>query len=213
MTLLSRRRLLLGAGALWALDPALAYADDPPVTLPLTFVVARENGEPVQGDEWLGQQLREVERIYGPLGIHFTVTPPRPGLAGAAHVETRQDRDALAADCTRKVVNVFVVASLRDVDDGVSPRRGVHWRNRHDASRRYIILSAIAGPSVLAHELGHYFGRGHSTVTDNLMSYDRTGAEVFLDTQQIATIRAAVRAIVRSGEVVPFTGPARDGGA
>jgi hypothetical protein len=181
---------------------------DEEVTLPLSFAVATEGGVPVVDQAWLDGQLAEVERLYGPLGVHFHAPAPRPLSLPLAHVESRADRDALAPAALGKLINVFVVASLRDVDDGVSPRRGVHWRARSSPSLHYVILSSIAGPSVLAHELGHYFGNGHSDQTDNLMSYRRTGAPVFLVPAQVATIHAGVRAALRAGEVDRVVPPA-----
>jgi hypothetical protein len=80
------------------------------------------------------------------------------------------------------VINVFVVDSLRDVDDPAEMRRGVHWHGPGGA--HYIILVATASPQVLAHELGHFFGNAHTKVADNLMSYERTGGWVSFDADQ-----------------------------
>jgi hypothetical protein len=206
---LGRRSLATGLGALYALRALRASAADNPVigTFPISFAFAEEGGQRVQDDAWLLAEMGEVTRLYGPLGLRFRVAFDRTLTTRLARLETRADRDSLARECAPHVINVFVVASLRDVDDGVTARRGVHWRKSTRPSERYIIVSAIAGPSVLAHELGHYFGRGHSPVTDNLMSYDRSGAEVFLDASQAATIRAAARATLASGEVVESRDP------
>jgi hypothetical protein len=165
------------------------------------LAIAAVEGRRVQDGAWQAAELAEAERLYAPLGVRFRVVSERTLAIPRPDLETRADRDALATECAPKVINVFVVASLRDVDDGVSARRGVHWRSSRHPTQRYIIVSSIAGPNVLAHELGHYFGNGHSTVVDNLMSYNRTGGEVFLDPRQGATIRSAARLAVTSGEV------------
>jgi hypothetical protein len=62
---------------------------------------------------------------------------------------------------------------------------------------------ASAPATVLAHELGHYFGNPHSPVVDNVMSYERSGAAVFFDADQGKRIAAKARAYVRSGELSP----------
>jgi hypothetical protein len=80
------------------------------------------------------------------------------------------------------------VESLRDVDEPDRYRMGVCWR-RGDG-KPYVIVSATARPTVLAHELGHFFGNGHSSVPNNVMSYIRTDAEVFFDAKQIAIVRS-----------------------
>jgi hypothetical protein len=62
-------------------------------------------------------------------------------------------------------------------------------------------------PTVLAHEMGHYFGNGHSGTLDNLMSYERTGGPVFLDPAQGRVIQASARQAFASGELIPRARP------
>ena len=66
-----------------------------------------------------------------------------------------------------------------------------------------MIVAASALPSTLAHELGHFFGNGHSKVRDNVMSYDRSGATVFFDAAQKRKIKTFARIFLRSKEIVP----------
>ena len=215
MLRLPRRAVGLGVLSLgfyrFASAASAASADAPAVaTLPLSLAVAVEGGEPVQDAAWLDGQMAEVERLLGASGVRFRRGTVRPLRVSSARLETAADRDDLAPFCEERAVNVFVVASLRDVDDGVSVRRGVHWRCRRHPATRYVIVSSIAGPSVLAHELGHYLGLGHSPVRDNLMSYQRSGAPVFLDAAQARAIRSSARAVVASGEVsAAVVGPER----
>jgi hypothetical protein len=75
-------------------------------------------------------------------------------------------------------------------------------------SKRFLILSKIAPRSVLAHELGHFFGNGHSDVPDNLMSYSRTGGRVFLDETQIERIQLFSMRFIASGRLAD-AGPPR----
>jgi hypothetical protein len=71
-----------------------------------------------------------------------------------------------------------------------------------------VILSATARPTVLAHELGHFFGNGHSTVPNNVMSYIRTDAEVFFDNKQIGVIKRTWAQHKADAWIAPL-GPAR----
>src|SRR5262249_11579326 len=105
-----------------------------------------------------------------------------------------------AEGLVRGCINVFVVDTLRDVDDPTRMRQGVHW---HAPPAHYVILSRAASPTVLAHELGHFFGNAHSTTVDNLMSYDRATERSFIDERQARRIVAHARAYLRTKELAP----------
>jgi hypothetical protein len=189
--------------------------DDAPLpTVPLSIAVARDVTDagvaPVQNDAWIAAQLAEVERLFTPYGLSFATVESRAIAPAQAHAETRRDRDAFAAALHPGVVNVFVVASLRDVDDPSRMRMGVCWSPRGDSVARYVIVSSIARPSVLAHELGHYFGNPHSKVPNNVMSYDRTaGVAPFFDDAQGKVLRRTARALFQRGVLKPPTEPHR----
>jgi hypothetical protein len=183
----------------------LAQASPPPqvaTTFSLRVSVAVDDaGKPVADAGWLAGEIDAAEGLFEPFGVHFARADGAPVEARLAHVETRADRDALASRVTPHVIDVFVVASLRDVDDPARMRRGVHWHAPSGA--HYLILVASAPTTVLAHELGHYFGNPHSRVIDNVMSYERSGAPVFFDADQGKRIAARARAYVKSGELLP----------
>jgi hypothetical protein len=166
-------------------------------------VAVDDAGKPVAQPEWLAAELDAAQALFVPFGVRFAKTAGAPLDARLAHVETRADRDALATHGAPHVVDVFVVESLRDVDDTSQMRRGVHWHAPSGA--HYLIVVAAAPTTVLAHELGHYFGNPHSHVADNVMSYERTGAPVFFDADQGKRIASKARSYVRSGELVPAT--------
>ena len=186
-----------------ALAGLLAQAAPPATTtFTLRFSIAADaEGKPVAQGEWLAEELDAAQGLFAPFGVHFAKAPGPALDARLAHMETRADRDALASHATPHVVDVFVVESLRDVDDPTQMRRGVHWHA--PSGTHYLILVASAPTTVLAHELGHYFGNPHSRVADNVMSYERTGAPVFFDAEQGKRIAAKARAYVRSGELLP----------
>jgi hypothetical protein len=153
-------------------------------------------------DAFVQTQLEHARTIYGPLGIALEERGRLSMPAQHARLVSRRDRDALASRVRPGVVNCMVVAELMDVDEPGRVRRGVHWRPRHDAQRRFVIVSAISGPWVLAHELGHFFGnRAHSDVPNNLMSYLLTGGVPFLDARQVETVQASVAALQARGEL------------
>ncbi len=153
----------------------------------------------VQGDAWIAEQFTEAERLFMPIGISLRKVNARLLPTSLARLETRADRDALGAFLEAKRINVMIVASLRDVDDPKLFRMGVHWRHRKTPAKHWVIVAASARPSTLAHELGHFFGLGHSDVTDNVMSYSRTGViPPFLDAGQAQRVQGMARMYVGS---------------
>jgi hypothetical protein len=198
-----RRVLVAVIVAACALPAAPAAARAPIPALPVSIAVAVEGGRAVREDAWIEAQLAEVERLFGPFGVHVRRSQPRILPERYARLETRDDRDALDAERLPGVVNVFVVASLRDVDDTRLYRMGVHWRNTATPAHRYAIVTADALVSTFAHELGHYLGLPHAHALNNLMSYHRDGDRVFLTRGQGATLREYARFALSSGEVAP----------
>jgi hypothetical protein len=203
MLFLHRRAFAGGVGAAAVLGALPAWAkEEPPIpTLPLLVSVAEEGGKPVREDAWIDAQIAEAERIFAPAGVHFRKVGQRPLDGRFARLETRKDRDALDTVRVKGRVNVFVVASLRDVDDPKLLRMGVHWRNGATPSHRYVIVTAEALSTTLAHELGHYNGLAHTAVRDNLMSYDRSGERVTLSEAQVRSVRVFARMAFASGEL------------
>ena len=177
------------------------------VTFPISIAVAIEDGKPARDDAWISSQIADANELYGPLGVRFRWTLRREIAAAHAQMHSRADRDALAPLVEKNVIDVFVVAALEDVDEPGRYRKGVAWTSKPDG-KRFLILSAIAPRTVLAHELGHFFGNGHSDVADNLMSYSRTGCPVFLDEAQIDRIHLFSRRFIASGRL-PDIGPPR----
>ena len=172
-------------------------------TLPLSIAVASVDGAPVQSESWIDDQVLVAENLFAPQGVHFAKVATRALDAKYARMVTRADRDALISLMQPSVVNVFVVESLKDVDEPDRFRFGVHWRPASNLSKRYIILAATGRPTVLAHELGHYFGNPHSPMPDNVMSYTRTGAPVYFDAAQGLRIRSVARESLRTRELTP----------
>ncbi len=196
---LPRRAFLSSSLAIGLSAPRLARAGAAPPPLPALPVALRvasrdparagEARVPVVDATFVAEQLAAVASLYAPFGVSFAATDPSDLAARYLTLETRADRDALGAELGVDVVDVFFVASLRDVDDPSLYRMGVTWRKLTDLTKKYVIVAASARPTTLAHELGHYLGLDHTSVKNNLMSYDRDGGTVFLDARQGATVR------------------------
>jgi hypothetical protein len=195
--------IALAAGQSPAQQPAIP-------TLPLSITVAEHEGASVVNDAWIEAQVENANTIFAPAGVSFRATGRASMGAEHARLETRRDRHALGALLHPRVIDWFIVLSLRDVDEPSRYRQGVHWRPLGEGIPRgahLLITSSIAGPTVLAHELGHYFGNGHSEVPGNIMSYERGDVPPFFDEAQTRRIRASARRFLRRGELRGLTGP------
>ncbi|MDC0747979.1 hypothetical protein POL67_42005 [Polyangium sp. rjm3] len=118
------RRAILSSGLVFAgslLVSRRAFAKkpekDPIPALPLSFAVAEEDGVAVQNETWIAEQITEATRLFTPIGVTLRKASARVLPPALARLETRADRDALAAHLEAKRINVMIVASLRDVDD------------------------------------------------------------------------------------------------
>lgn len=201
--LLQRRVALLGlAAAALGLAPPARAGEREVVRLGLAVHVAREEGEPVADEAFIQRQVDTANRIYAPYGVQFERRERHDRDARAARMETRADRDALGAFVRPHWINVFVVASLMDVDEAQRVRRGVHWHSTSHVPAHYLILSRISFDAVLAHELGHYLGNPrHSETPGNLMSYHHTDVLPFLDEGQQKRMRSSIAAYLRTAEL------------
>jgi hypothetical protein len=194
------RRAFFGVALLSALTPRAALADGE--VFGLSVSVARDASGPVRDDAWIEAQIAGANVAFAPAGVGFRGVYEKELAREHAELHTRADRDALAVlSEARSVVDVFVVAVLEDVDEPGRMRKGVAWTHRPDG-RRYVVISAIAPPRVLAHELGHFFGNPHTAQADNLMSYERTGGPVAFDEAQISKIRMFSGRFLATGRLV-----------
>ena len=175
-------------------------------TFPLAISVAVQNGVPVRDDPWIAAQIADANDLFAVTGVSFRWTLRKEIPSAHAELHSRSDRDDLAPLVEKNVIDVFVVAKLEDVDEPGRYRKGVAWTSKRGP--RFLVLSAEAFPKVLGHELGHFFGNGHTDVPDNLMSYSRTGGPVAMDETQVEQSRRFAARFLATGRL-PDVGPPR----
>ena len=174
------------------------------VVLPVVVHVATIDGAAVVPEGFVAERVARANEIFAPYKVAFEVRATVPLAGQHAALETKADRDALSAYAKRGAIDWFVVRSLRDVDDRTQLRRGVHWHSQTQSGTHFVIVSSIAGPNVLAHELGHYLGNpAHSEVAGNLMSYTPGEGLPLLDDKQQKRMARTLRAYLKSGELKP----------
>jgi hypothetical protein len=191
------RALAALTAGLPACDAARAHC----IGIQLHVPVAPGGDELIAHADWLAVELAAANRHFAPVDVGFQVAGADRLPAGAGHVATPADRDAVAEGrLTGPVIHVFITGQLDDVDQPGGVIRGVTWRVR-GGDRKYVILSTAAPERVLAHELGHVFGLPHSRYAISIMNKQpRTEPPVeqrtFADAE-LAAMRPALRRLLR----------------
>ncbi|AKF03270.1 hypothetical protein [Sandaracinus amylolyticus] len=210
--MLGRTALLASLVAL-SLSALVTHAQPALRVFPLRVQIARDadgSSAPITDDAWLSAQVASANEIFAPHGVGFVVDSRATLPDAHARLETRADRHALGARLDPSRIDWFVVRSLRDVDDPSQMRRGVHWRPAGRPGAHFVIVSAISGPTVLAHELGHYFGNPHSSTPGNIMSYERGDVPPFFDAPQSRRIARFASRFARERAPAPIDRDASD---
>lgn len=136
------------------------------------------SGEVAGDADFLRAQVARANALFAAIDTCFELEAE--AVEAPARVSTREERDRIGrARFAAGDVHVFLVDRLDDVDvpadesGELTQIRGVHWRDRAArprGSRRWIILSRVAPPHVLAHELGHFFSLPHGDDPASIMN-------------------------------------------
>jgi limonene-1,2-epoxide hydrolase len=174
--------------------------------------IAQEAGVPVQTPDWVAAQVREANARLALISVHVEVTEVALLTDAEASMTTRSDRDALGRARHRAgTIQVYVVRRLADVDILGNEIYGVHWRDRADNSRRWIILSSIAWPLTFAHELGHYFDlQHHRRHPKSIMHEDRAtwpASDLTYAPKELPTMRKALARMLKDRTLAPLSPP------
>src|SRR5258706_8971409 len=169
-------------------------------------VAADDNGLVASGD-WIAAQVLAANRHFAPLDVAFQLAGIDALPATSVHLETRKDRDALADHLGGRLIHVFVVGQLDDVDEEGAIAYGVTWHARND-DRKYVIVSAQALERTLAHELGHFFGLPHSAYAISIMNKsDRKEPPIeertFAD-EEIAAMKPRLARLLRDRSLLDY---------
>ena len=136
----------------------------------LQIHIAGDDHGLVASPAWVAKQMSEANRHFLPLDVGFQLAGVDALSESAVHIETRSDRNAIAQGrLGGRLIHVFIVGQLDDVDVEGAIAYGVTWRRPKDP-RKFVIVSAQALERTLAHELGHFFGLPHSTYAISIMN-------------------------------------------
>lgn len=193
----------------WAVLLLLLLGAAPPGrthVLGLQLHIAADDHGKVVSDDFVAEQLAGANKHFKPLDVGFQIVGIDALPPSAVHIETRTGRDELATDrLGGKLIHVFIVGQLDDVDDDERIDFGVTWHTRHD-DRKYVIVAAQALPRTLAHELGHFFGLPHSSYAISIMNKTERkeppqDQRTFAD-EEIAAMRPVLRRLLRDRVIV-----------
>ena len=193
----------------WALVLLLLLGAAPPPrahTFGIQLHLAKDDHGPVVSEDFIAEQIAAANKHFERLDVGFQIVGVDALPASAVHIETRADRDGLATDrLGGKLIHVFLVGQLDDVDDDSRIDFGVTWHAKHD-DRKYVIVAAQALPRTLAHELGHFFGLPHSSYAVSIMNKTErkeppSDQRTFAD-EEIEAMRPVLRRLLRDRVIV-----------
>lgn len=170
----------------------------------LDLFVVVESQAPVRDNAWILDQLAYANDRFAPAGIAFELASVQILDQAWAEIETPDQRNRLGRPHhTHGTIQCFLVRRLANID-APGDIRGVHWRDRDDWAKRWIIWSSISQSLVLTHELGHFFGLPHTTHRDSLMNKKRRKKphlRIFPDAE-VTTIKKHAKRMVRKKRLV-----------
>ncbi|WP_157068570.1 hypothetical protein [Sandaracinus amylolyticus] len=181
---------LVGSAAM----PRALHAAPPPRTFALRVHVPPSSVD----DAFVDARVAIANALFAPARVQFAVDARVVLQPSRAIVRSALDVVQLAeiVDATR--IDVIVVRDLRIREGDGTVGFCVPRVGRIDP---FVLITEHAGEETLAHELGHYFGNGHSSTPGNVMwPYVGRGIGAqFFDGSQIAIIDARARRFAADG--------------
>jgi hypothetical protein len=201
------RFVLLALILLHATSAAADCPSDRTYCFAIHMHVAQTDAGSVASQDWELGELAAANVHFAKLGVGFELATIDSLPATAARIETRDDRDGLGTTLGDGVIDVFVTARLDDLDHRGEEIRGVTWHRKD--GRKFIVLSTIGMPQVLAHELGHFFGLPHSSYKRSLMNKrhrtDPPPEDRTFVAPELATMKRELGRLVRAKIVVAIS--------
>jgi hypothetical protein len=152
---------------------------------PFALTVHVASAAPGDSDRRVAAIIGTANAHFAAAGIDFRETERRTLPDSFAVLETQRERHLLKKYFKRNTINVFLLDEIRDPTPSAATRKAAAWQGFEPTGllagahieylsqkpRTYIILSRARSSLILAHELGHFFGAGHSKDPSNIMSY------------------------------------------
>jgi hypothetical protein len=134
------------------------------------FIATGQNKRPLRSPIWVRSCMDAANDLFRPMSVAFELAEVVFLPGKFSHVRNRSERDRLGHKRWKKgYIHWFAMGRVDNVD---SPGEiyGVHWRDRKITSHRWVILSHLAPPHTLPHELGHFFGLKHTNRKGSIMN-------------------------------------------
>lgn len=156
-------------------------------------------------DQRAAEFIDTANAHFAAAGVSFVESTRDTLPASFAILETQGERHRLKKYFVPNTINLFLLDEIDDPTPSDSTKRAAAWHELPLSGLlagahieypgrtpgTYIILSRNTEKLTLTHELGHFFGAGHSKDPENIMGYGREKKR--FDAKQIQAFQDAAR--------------------